>query len=284
MFRNVFCASLLLTTSVAALAQDKGPSTATADRAVWPYMHECTVTPAPVPTEVTSPIPSIGVVVKKNTHRTAAPPAWDRIDLRFDVATPPPGGTIPTVSGHAINTKGTGANTGRSTKPDGTVAISCTGRALAADAATQKVNMQDFHRGSQGAGWACAVTGSEDAPQFTLKLLVPTAGGQATEWSFGQSNSGHSGVSGHGHGTGRVSIVPRGLKSDDSLRIACSSSTARSKNYDLAVAGICEAPSQSRQQINKSKSNVKNNRAAAGTPVGDASGCNDHQRAGSGAN
>lgn len=275
MYGKVMCASLLLTSTVAAFAHDKGPPAMAADRAVLPYLHECTVTPTPGATEVSSPIPSIGVVIKKNTHRTAAPSAWDRIDLQFDLAAPSSGGTIPTVTGHAIDTQGTGASTGRTAKVDGTVAVSCAGRPLAADAATQKVILQDFHRGSQGAGWACAVTGSDEAPQFFLKMLVPTVGGLASEWSFGQSNSGHSSVSGQGYGSGRVSIVTRAHQSDATSRIACSSATKRSKSYVLEAAKRCETPSQSRQQINKSKSNIKNNRTAAGNPMGDSSGCSD---------
>ncbi len=237
MFTKLICASLLVATSSPALSQplDAG------NRGGWGYWYHCTVTPGPDWTgagagpgsDISNPIPSIGVVVKKNIHRTAAP-AWKRIDLQFEVTAPSPGGSIPTVTAHAINTKGTGVTSGRlNSKPNGTVTVSCTGSALAGDAATQKATFHDIQitrrAGRQGAGWSCAVTGSDEAPQFTLKLLLPPILGQV-ERSRDDSRL-ETNHKGH-----RVSIVPRGLNVAGASPIACSAGVRKGTDgWDVLI-------------------------------------------------
>lgn len=254
MIRKLICASMLVTSSVPVLGQDASRR-ASADMFLkFPALHRCTVTPSAqwhaintkgtgttsgiATSEISNPIPSVGVVVKKNVARTAmsATPmnaAGGRIDLEF-TASAPTGGGIPTVSGHAINTKGTGANSGR-TSSDATV--SCTATAIGADGASQKASMSDISITSdpvkRGAGWSCAVTGSDEAPQFVLTWSAPTQGTRGnsrgagrSEWSWGTSNS----------GSHRVSIVPRGSKVAGASLVACASKDKPIiHNWDLAT-------------------------------------------------
>lgn len=163
--------------------------------------------------------------------------AWSRINLMFALQ-PATAGGVPTVSGYAINTKGTGTSSGRMASD---VVVSCTGTAIGADDASQKAAMQDMtfmsRSSRQGAGWSCSVSGPNDTPQFALGLLVPTILGQAertrgpskgagrAEWSWGTSSSG-------GH---RVSIVPRGSNVAGASQIACSSDGKPIHHWDLAV-------------------------------------------------
>lgn len=229
MIGKLICASMLVSSSVPVFAQDASRR-ASADMFLkFPFAHQCTVTP--------------GADWGATTGRSGTDAAWSRIDLQFTVSPPSAGGTVPTVSGFAINTKGTGANSGRlSAKPAGTATVGCTGTALATDDAAQKAALQDIsfmsRSSRQGAGWSCSVSGPDDAPQFVLGLLVPPILGQAertrgpskgagrSEWSWGMSNS-----SGQ-----RVSIVPRGSNVAGSSPIACSSDGKPIHHWDLAVA------------------------------------------------
>jgi len=201
-------------------------------------MHQCTVIPGPDWQGVTSPIPSIGVVVKKNAYRVAPSPTLSRIDLEFTASPPSVDRGVPTVSGYAINTKGTGISSGRLSSSSGaTATVACVSRAVTGDAAAQKASGDMFlqmPRDARTAGWSCSVTGSEAAPRFVLTLLVPTILGQAerTRGPGEQSIDGREdarleskrqskGSSG-GH---RVSIVPRGSNVAGAFKIACSSGT-----------------------------------------------------------
>lgn len=232
MIGKLICASMLVTSSVPVFAQD--PSRASADMFIkFRSAHACTVTPGAdwyaINTKGTG----------TSTGRVAMNAAWSRINLMFTASPPSTAGGVPTISGHAINTKGTGTSSGRMAAD---VAVSCTGTAIGADDASQKVNVQDISlttiKGWQGLRWSCSVTGTEDAPQFVLTLLVPTILGQAersgkpgkgagrSEWSWGTSSS-----SGH-----RVSIVPRGSKVAGSSLVACAAKDKpMTHNWDLAT-------------------------------------------------
>lgn len=241
MCTKLVCASLLVATSGPALSAPADVS----DRAVWPHMHQCTVTPGPAWQGVTSPIPSIGVVIKKNVYRVDPGPTPGRIDLEFTASPASVESGVPTVSGHAINTKGTGTSSGRVSSSSGaTATVACVSRAVTGDAAAQKASGDMFlqmPRDARAAGWSCNVSGSEKAPQFVLTLLVPTILGQAernrapenavgrSEWSWGMSNS----------GARRMSIVPQGSKIAGASQIACSSEApSLQMKYELAVEKV----------------------------------------------
>jgi len=52
----------------------------------------------------------------------------------------------------------------------------------------KKASMVDFHftsRNAMSVGWSCSVSGSEEAPVFSVGLLVPTILGQAERASWG---------------------------------------------------------------------------------------------------
>ncbi|MDQ3079037.1 MAG: hypothetical protein M3R03_03450 [Pseudomonadota bacterium] len=249
MIKKLICASMLVTSSVPVLGQDVVRSPSASDRALWPHMHQCTVTPGAGWTgSDNSPIPSIGVVVKKNIAKRMMNAPRGRIDLQFALTPPATTGAGPTVSGFAINTKGTGTSSGRGGAESGASAtVACAAHFRddpyaedAARAAAADMFLQ-MPRNARAAGWACSVTGSEQSPRFVLTLLVPTILGQAernrdpvngvgrSEWSWGVSNS----------GTRRMSIVPRGVKIAGASQIACTSAVPNMKsNHELAVEKV----------------------------------------------
>lgn len=233
------CASVLVITSGPALSQQADVG----DRMDVQHMHQCTVTPGPDWQGVTSPIPSIGVVVKKNPHKRAAKPVPSWIDLELTASRPLTGGSVPIVSGYAINTS-TGANSGRvSSSFASTATVACVSRTITGDAAEQKASdmFLQMRRSPALFGWSCSVSGSEKAPQFVLSLLVPPILGQAdrnqapqtsaarADWSWGMSNS----------GSRRMSIIPHGAKIGGAIQTACSSEApGMQMKYDLVVEKV----------------------------------------------
>lgn len=241
MIGKLICASMLVTSAAPVFSQDMSRSAAAGDRAGWPHMHQCTVTPGAewhaINTKGTG----------TSSGRSAMNAAWSRIDLEFTASVPSTGGGIPTVSGFAINTKGTGTSSGRLAAGSGASAtVACVSRfktdPYAEDAAREAsadMTLQ-MPRDARAARWSCSVTGSEDAPQFVLTLLVPTILGQAertqgpgkgpgaSDYSFGTSSN-----NGAGH---RVSIVPHGSKVAGASPIACSSGALQGKTgWDVLI-------------------------------------------------
>ncbi len=244
MCTKLICASLLVITSSPALSQQADVG----GRVAVQHMHQCTVTPGPDWQGVTSPIPSIGVVVKKNPHKRVAKPAPSRIDLELTASRPLTGDSVPTVSGYAINTKGTGTSSGRlGANSSAGATVACVSRSRddpyaedSARAASADMFLQ-MPRDARAAGWSCSVTGSEKSPQFVLTLLVPTILGQAernqapktstarAEWSWGASNS----------GSRRMSIVPHGSSNPGATQAACSSEApGMQMKYDFVVEKV----------------------------------------------
>lgn len=224
MIARLITASMLASGSVSALAQAAPQGTGETARAMWPHMHQCTIAAAgrlAIKTKGTS------------AHRSSLASdrgEWSRIDLQF--AGSPGSGGGPAITAHAINTKGTGANTGRATMADrNPIGVDCVA-SVTGDSAAQKATLSSFaymRADGGGLGWSCSVSGSEDRPVFRIGLLVPTILGQA-ESPLGKA-AGYS-LSGHGN---QVSIVRRGVEHSDSWHVACSSKEPRNTNYYLAV-------------------------------------------------
>ncbi len=242
MIANNVIFTMLATGLVAPLAQDVTKSPATeAARAMWPHMHQCTLAPVS-----RLAIKTKGTSAQRSLVEGDSDGGWTRIDLHL--AGLPDGSGGPTISAHAINTKGTGANTGRTssdiainTKGTGTssgrmsgsdfqgrIEVACVSSQVVGDEATQKATMASFNymrADGTGLGWSCSVSGSEDKPVFRIDLLIPTILGQAEKsasWSWGVSNS-------------RVSIIARSAEQSDNWHVACASKEPRTMNYDLAV-------------------------------------------------
>lgn len=222
---RIIIAIVLATASVAGNGQEVARG-ADGPRAIWPHMHQCTLAP---PSRLA--IKTKGTGAQRIRVGDLDGDGWSRIDLRL--AGSPDGSGGPTISAHAINTKGTGAS-GRMSGSDmqGRVEVACVTSQLAGDDAAQKATMSSFafmRTDGQGVGWSCSVSGSEEKPVFRIGLLVPTilgqaesAPGKAASWSWGVSNSG-------------VAIVKRSVDYSDSWHVACSSKEPRASGYDLAV-------------------------------------------------
>ena len=221
MIAKLVIASVLVASSVSgsALENLRGADGSTSQ---WPHMHQCTLDAVSNFT-----VTNTGGVAT-GTLRVAGEITVSRIDLRVTGA---PGGS-PTITAHAINTKGTGANSGRSgVTNQNPIGVDCVKSEVTGDAAAQKATMSSFafmRADGKGVGWSCSVSGSEDKPVFRVSLLVPTILGQGETplgklgWEWGEKNS-------------RVSIVPRSAENSDSWHVACSSKEPRNTNYDLAV-------------------------------------------------
>lgn len=224
MITDLVIISLLAGSSAAASAQ---PALRTAaPLAVWPHMHQCTITPGPSA-------------------------EWSRIDIGLAGSPADPAG--PTITAHAINTKGTGAagRTAMAIKTKGTGAqrqaykgspitvkaitrsgaVNCAKSAVTGGEAERKAAEAQFafmQADGRGLGWSCTVSGSEDNPTFVVGLFVPAPAGAAgsarADWSWGATNSG-----------GRVSIVPHSAEAGNNWHIACASKEPRKTGYDLAV-------------------------------------------------
>lgn len=223
MIAKLVIASVLVASSVSgsALENLRGADGSTAQ---WPHMHQCTLDAVSNFT-----VTNTGGVAT-GTLRVAGEITVSRIDLRVTGA---PGGS-PTITAYAINTKGTGANSGRSgVTNQNPIGVDCVKSEVTGNAAAQKAAASAFafmSADGKSVGWSCSVSGTEDNPVFSVALLVPTILGQAqptvvdrsASWSWGVSNS-------------RVSIVPRSAENSDSWHVACSSKEPRNTNYDLAV-------------------------------------------------
>lgn len=223
MIAKLVIASVLVASSVSgsALENLRGADGSTAQ---WPLMHQCT-------------LDAVSNFTVTNTGGVATGPlrvageiTVSRIDLRVTGA---PGGS-PTITAYAINTKGTGANSGRASgavRNQLPIGLDCVKSVLTGDEAAQRAALASFafiSANGKGLGWSCSVSGSEEKPVFRVSLLVPTILGQGEtplgklSWSWGEKNS-------------RVSIVPRSAENSDSWHVACSSKEPRNTNYDLAV-------------------------------------------------
>ena len=200
MIGKLICASMLVASSVPVIGQDVGRSPLSRGKADLAQIHRCTVVPG--------------------GDWQAAGAAGRRIDLEFN-ASAAPGAGAPSVSGLSINTKGTGANSGRiGSSPSLSASVDCVSGAASGDASQKSADM--FLQ--MPPGWSCIANGSDASAQFVLTLNVPTSPGRS-EWSFGTSSS-----SGH-----RVSIVPHGTKVAGASLVACPSKDGK-LGYDLAVA------------------------------------------------
>ena len=226
MIARLVIASLLAGTSTAGVGQDAG-RTADGSTNQWPLLQQCTLTPSGK-----LAIKTKGTSAQRTRAGDWDGDGWNRIDLHLSGS--PGGSSGPTINAHAINTKGTGANTGRMNGSDsqGRVEVACVKSAVTGDAAAQKAAMSSFafmSADGKGVGWSCSVSGSEDKPVFRVGTVVPTILCQgetpvilrAASWSWGVSNT--------------VSIVPRGGETSDKWHVACSSTKPRNTNYDLAV-------------------------------------------------
>jgi hypothetical protein len=209
MLKKLICASLVATSPAAAVAQ-KGREAA---GPAWTSVHSCTVVPA-----------------------AAVSGAPSAIEIQFQASAPASASIVPAVTAHAIRTKGTGTS-GRSAAAPEEAKVTCSGTAVAADAAAQKAASERFTviapSGRPTAGWSCTVTGTAEAPRFLVELLLPASGEQGAKWSFGESQGALQPVK--GGGAGRVAIVPRGTKVPSSTPVPCAASKGRSSGYDLAV-------------------------------------------------
>ncbi len=233
MISRIVVASMLAASSVSGSAQ-QGVRSADGAKAYWPHMHQCTLEPVSNFTVTNMGGMSTGRAISGSAVWTGP---VSRIDLQVTGA---PGGS-PMISAHAINTKGTGTSSGRSINEIGIavkskrmssgqspVGVACVTSEVTGDAEAQKASMVDFHftnRDSKSVGWSCSVSGSEEAPVFSVGLLVPTTLGQAERVVYTANvGTGHSGVS----------IVPRGTAPPGSESFACASKEPRNVSYDLA--------------------------------------------------
>ncbi len=225
MIAKLIIASLLVGSPAASAGQDVARSTGEGASAMWPHMHQCTL----------AAVSRLAIKTKgTSAHRGAVAGDVDgdgwRIDLHL--AGSPDGSGGPTISAHAINTKGTGANTGRvGLINQNPIGIDCVKSQVTGDPAAQKATLSSFTfmaADGKGVGWSCSVAGSEDKPIFRIGLLVPPILGQGetplekSSWSWGVSN-------------GPVSIVRRTAVPRDSWHVACSSKEPRKTDYDLAL-------------------------------------------------
>lgn len=236
---KLVCMGLMMATPGSVLGQPADIG----DRAVWPHMHQCTVTPGPDWQGDAPPIPSIGVVVKKNVYRVTPSPTPSRIDLEFTASRPSGGGAVPIASGFAITTKGTGTSAGRVLSEKGaTATVACVSRAVTGDDIAQPAwteTQLQMRRDASAVGWSCSVSGGDGAPRFVLTLLVPTILGQAER--IGGNHSGEDArletkrQSQGNVGRHRVSIVPRGSKVAGASPIACSWSDGQISGWDVLI-------------------------------------------------
>ena len=195
MIGKMICASMLVASSVPAIGQDGGRSLASNGKADMAQIHRCTVVPG------------------ADWQAAGAPER--RIDLEF-AASATPGGGAPSVSGFAIDTRRTGASSGRiGSSPSSSASVDC----VSGDASQKSADM--FLQ--MPPGWSCSANGSDSSAQFMLTLNALKSAGRS-EWSFGTSSS-----SGH-----RVSIVPHGTKVAGASLVACPSAQGK-LGYDLAV-------------------------------------------------
>ncbi len=219
MISRIVIASMLATSSVSGSAQAAG-QTADGAKAYWPHMHQCTLDPVSNFTVTNTGGVSSG-------RSSMAGEYVRRIDLQVSAT---PGGS-PTITAHAINTKGTGAagKMSGALRNHSPVGVACVASQLSGDAAAQKVSISSFNymgRNAKRVGWSCSVSGSDDKPVFSVGLLVPTILGQAERLVFAANVAPtHS----------SVSIVPRGTAPRGSESFACASKEPRKGNYDLAM-------------------------------------------------
>ena len=207
MTAKLVIAALLASSSAPAFGQDAARTASAGAAAVWPHMHQCTIRPA-------------------------STDDWTRIDLHL--ANPASGDGGPTITAHAINTKGTGAagrlmarlaiktkgtNAQRAAAP---LAIECATSAVTGDNAAQKASLASLaymRTDGNGPGWSCSVSGTKAAPTFHIGLLVPAASARSAATPTGYA----------------VSIVSHGVEHSDSWHVACKAKEPKNTGYDLAV-------------------------------------------------
>lgn len=244
MISKIVIASMLAGSSVSGSAQE-AVRTADGSTNQWPAMHQCTL----------APVSNFAINTKgtgANSGRSVTHP--EIVVTRIDMEVAGLAGGRPTITAHAINTKGTGA-AGRSIKEIGIavkssrmsdarspIGVACVASPPTGDAAAQKVSISSFNfmgRHATSVGWSCSVSGSEDSPVFSVRLLVPTTLSTAQPTVIGKAarynadpyaeTSSRLGMS------NGVSIVPRGTVPGGGESFACASTEPRKTNYDLAL-------------------------------------------------
>ena len=235
------CASILVMSSAAVFGQ-----TANRDKST-PLLYQCLVTPQ----TLDSAINTDGTGTSAGRTATGAiTTTWDRIDLEFAMTRPSRRQTVPTISGHAINTKGTAVNPGRmSGRPDSVASVSCANGVSSSGEGVQKVSMREIDTipslirrtlPSEISEFSCSVSGTIKRPQFSVGIWSlgigdsyalygpqrrkPRKGESLTDWMASVHNT-------------RVSIVPHNMAPDaPQPRVPCSSETpAMQMKYDLAM-------------------------------------------------
>ena len=231
MIAKLAIASVLAASSVSGSAQEAMRS-ADGAKAVWPHMHQCTL----------EAVSNFTVTNTGGVSTGRVPVAGEITVTRIDLQVSGSPGGSPTITAHAINTKSTGANSGRASgevKNQLPIGLDCVKSVVTGDEAAQKASLASFtfmSASGRSLGWSCSLSGSEEKPQFVVGLLVPTILGQAersaapgsavrSEWSWGMSNS-----------SGRMSIVPRAVEDNGGWHVACASKVPRQMNYDLVMS------------------------------------------------
>ena len=222
MIAKLVIASVLVASSGSGRAQDKlrGADGSTSQ---WPVIQQCT-------------LDGVRNFTIKNTGgmdtgplRVAGATTVNRIDLRVTGAP----GEDPTITAFAINTKGTGANSGRASEAvrnQVPIGLNCVRSLVTGDEAARKAPLATFafmSADGKGVGWSCSVSGSEEKPVFNVGVFVP-----ATLAQTGASGAARSGTG--SKYSGPVSIVRRSGGTSESGHIACASNQ-RQLDYDLVM-------------------------------------------------
>ena len=222
MIAKLVIASVLVSSSVSgsALENLRGADGSTAQ---WPVMHQCTLNEVSNFTVTNTGGASTGPL------RVAGEITVSRIDLRVTEA---PGGS-PTITALAINTKGTGANSGRASgagRNQLPIGIDCVKSVVTGDEAAQKAALAPFafmSADGKGIGWSCSVSGSEEKPVFRVGVFMPATLVQASASRATWSRAGSK-------YSGPVSIVRRSAGNSESGHVACASNQ-RQLDYDLVM-------------------------------------------------
>lgn len=226
-------ASILVASSAVVFAQQASRGRAT------PMLYQCVVTPTDdggtARRQQVNELMANDGVSERRAATGAVTTGWDRIDLEFAITQPSRGQTVPTVSGHAIQTKGTGAS-GRMpalARPGSAATVTCASGVPASGERVPPRRWTKANTDDSLSRWSCSVSGTLERPQFTIGIWTGTMPSNArrkhvgnvkyeelgrAEWSFGASNSGSM--------SQRMSIMRRGEAPEPTPGVTCSSETA----------------------------------------------------------